>query len=452
LIPSRFVHSIPVDEGIVALYHSLKVKTIFVPSEFSKQFMRGEHQDARLEEAGLLVDSPLHDDEALEKLRKQLLARTSAVSVMYLVLTDQCNLACDYCFIENQLPLDVKRRFMSQEVATTAIDFFSRALQRHPSSWEQRKSIIFYGGEPLLNKATFKHAVEYIEKLKKRGTIPSSLRLSLVTNGTCVTEDIADFIKEHSINVAVSIDGDRAATDRHRHTTQGHPVFDKAYASVKRMQRKGINVGISCTINEETLRDPDHTINFIIKDVGTKGLGFNILYRDHSMELSKDYESKAAQFILRAFERFREVGIYENRIMRKVDAFTAQRIYPYDCAAGGGRQIVVPPDGDVGICHGYLGSRKHFVGSVFDDKLVVENTPTYALWKQRSPLTMPECEECPVIGICGGGCPCDAEGSQGSIWALDERFCKHAKLTLDWLLSDLWRHSNPTQHCQNNGT
>jgi len=124
--------------------------------------------------------------------------------------------------------------------------------------------------------------------------------------------------------------------------------------------------------------------------------------------------------------------------MRKVNSFSSQKIHPYDCAASGSRQIVIAPDGQVGICHGYIGSRKHFVGTVFDNDLIVEDTLTYKDWKKRSPITMKQCQSCVALGTCGGGCPCDAEISKGSIWELDERFCVHAKMTIDWIIKDLW--------------
>ena len=43
-----------------------------------------------------------------------------------------------------------------------------------------------------------------------------------------------------------------------------------------------------------------------------------------------------------------------------------------------------------------------------------------------------------ALGICGGGCPFQAEITTGSIWGLDERFCVHAKMTLEWLIWDLY--------------
>lgn len=125
--------------------------------------------------------------------------------------------------------------------------------------------------------------------------------------------------------------------------------------------------------------------------------------------------------------------------MRKVDSFVKSEIYAFDCGAAGGGQIVIAPDGQVGICHGYLGSRKHFATTVDDETFDPRNDPVFIEWSRRSPLNMDACRECPALGICGGGCPLNADFEEGSIWGLDKRFCVHCKTTLEWLIWDLYK-------------
>jgi uncharacterized protein len=51
---------------------------------------------------------------------------------------------------------------------------------------------------------------------------------------------------------------------------------------------------------------------------------------------------------------------------------------------------------------------------------------------------MNQCQDCPALGICGGGCPHNADRTKGSIFELDERFCVHANTVLEWLIWDLY--------------
>ncbi|PJC01953.1 MAG: hypothetical protein CO073_01980 [Candidatus Komeilibacteria bacterium CG_4_9_14_0_8_um_filter_36_9] len=95
-----------------------------------------------------------------------------------------------------------------------------------------------------------------------------------------------------------------------------------------------------------------------------------------------------------------------------------------------------------GNCHGYLGSRKHFVTTVDDMLFNPQNDPVFMEWSYRSPLNMDICRNCPALGICGGGCPLNADFEEGSIWSLDKRFCVHCKMTLEWLIWDLYKQMN----------
>ena len=91
-------------------------------------------------------------------------------------------------------------------------------------------------------------------------------------------------------------------------------------------------------------------------------------------------------------------NIFEDRIMRKVDAFVDGKIYPFDCGASGGGQIVIAPDGDVGVCHGYLGDRKYFCTNIHDITFDPTKDPVFLEWSKRSPLNLDACKTCPALG------------------------------------------------------
>lgn len=113
-----------------------------------------------------------------------------------------------------------------------------------------------------------------------------------------------------------------------------------------------------------------------------------------------------------------------------------------------GGQIVIAPDGHVGICHGYLGSRKYFVTNVNNMKFDPQSDPVFMEWSRRSPLNMDICRDCPALGICGGGCPLNADYEKGSIWEIDKRFCVHCKATIEWLIWDLYKQMSIKGSCR----
>jgi len=167
-----------------------------------------------------------------------------------------------------------------------------------------------------------------------------------------------------------------------------------------------------------------------------RGLGFNLFLNTPSFKANEEYARQATEKIIRCYEIARKYGIYEDRIMRKVKAFVEGKPHFIDCG-GCGRQIVVSPDGKIGVCHAYVGSKKYFVGDITKDFDPFRD-PVFIEWNKRSPLNIPQCFDCEALGICGGGCVYNAEMNNGSIWTIDRPFCVHSKEILQWLIWDLY--------------
>lgn len=130
-------------------------------------------------------------------------------------------------------------------------------------------------------------------------------------------------------------------------------------------------------------------------------------------------------------------------LISKLKAFAESGLYFSDCAATSGSQIVITPDGQVGICHGAMEKREHFIGSIDDENLVVDKNAEVNHWNHLSPVFKEECQNCEALGICGGGCPVNAQklNNTASIDAIDKAFCIHAKKVLEYLIGELLKYS-----------
>ncbi len=327
---------------------------------------------------------------------------------------------------------------MDAEIVERGLDFFCRLIKRKPEFFEEEKTIVIYGGEPLINNGALLTLLRGIQNRKKSGLLPQKTEISMVTNATLVTSEVAKILADHNVTVAVSIDGSEKVTNSARQYKDGSPVFSDVIRGFHLLQETGVDVGVSCTLSQESVDNFDETVRTILERLKVDSLGFNIVLSGNDYGVSDDYDEKAAEFIIEAFKIFRERNVFEDRIMRKIDSFVKGELYAFDCGAAGGGQIVIAPDGQVGICHGYLGNRKHFVTNVSDMQFDPQNNPVFMEWSRRSPLNMDVCRECPSLGICGGGCPLNADFEENSIWGLDKRFCVHCKKTLEWLIWDLY--------------
>jgi len=195
--------------------------------------------------------------------------------------------------------------------------------------------------------------------------------------------------------------------------------------------------GISCTIGMGNADNVFQTIEWLHEHFGTTNIGANFLVDTPRGFVAEEYIHKANKGLIDFFRNYREGSVTESRFLRKIDAFVTGKPRWQDCSACGG-QIVVSPDGRVGICHEGLGERRTFVGSIMDEDFEFSKCPGVCEWVSRSPINQPECHDCEALAICGGGCPYGAMLKYGSIWDIDRRFCVHSKETLEWLIWDLY--------------
>jgi uncharacterized protein len=370
---------------------------------------------------------------ALVTLRERLLAE-QRLDLMYLLLTDGCNLRCAYCFEDTPNSKGFTPSMMKQETATAALQFFGRMTATHGTTGGE-KIIQLYGGEPLMNKGVVEYIVHEVLSMKEAGELATDTKLVLVTNGVLLDDSLIELFATHSVGVGISIDGPASITNKYRIAKKRTvDVFQVALAAYQKAKRKGVAVGLSITLTPEAISDFDAVLDFFIDEVGIEnGVGFNLLHFNPSVPGNEEYFDKAAECLIKAFVRFRKLGVYEERMMRKVSAFARQAPIYADCGVVG-NQVVIAPDGRVGVCQDFVKPRTYFDGSVHDPNYDPIRSGLFDNWRKRSPMHMEECTRCPAVAICGGGCPASIELQTGSRWNVDKRICPHSMKSLEWMI------------------
>ena len=126
-----------------------------------------------------------------------------------IVLTEECNMDCSFCYEKSKA-----KETMSQETVCKVIDFIFD--NQKPS---QDLFLFWFGGEPLLNFEVFRFGVKYAnEKAAKAGT---RINHRISTNGTVWNDEIEQFfIDNPKVTLQVSWQGladiqdiDRGAAD-----------------------------------------------------------------------------------------------------------------------------------------------------------------------------------------------------------------------------------------------
>lgn len=374
-----------------------------------------------LKDKGFIVENDDADDKTLNDCRKEILE--PYISTAYFFLTKNCNLACRYCFERQSETKNSSEGVMSFDVFNRGLDFFQRLINLDKDRFNERKTIIFYGGEPFHNKKLLFSAITEIQNRIKKGDLPVQSKMLVVTNGTLMNDEDIQFIKKNGVTVTFSLDGDRQASANRVYPDGETLAWDKATETFKKCVEAGIDLNIACTLSPETIARQKEVLDYFIR-IGATNIGFNVILDNDIIQLNTDYDDKAADFVTTAYRTLSDNNITENRTRRRLDVFKHKHPCLFDCNAAGGRQIAIAPNGDIGICHEHIMDKKHFITTIDDMEFDPKQSAEYKMWNKRSPLYIDSCQNCIALGVCGGGCVINSERKHDSIFIPDQRFCK----------------------------
>jgi sulfatase maturation enzyme AslB (radical SAM superfamily) len=224
---------------------------------------------------GLLVDNFDEDAEALTEARVELERRLDRASILYLIMSRGCNFACNYCPIPS-LVRDKGEAYMSMDTLRAAIDSWVEDIKTDFAP-DKDYAIIFYGGEPLLNREAVTAGVEHVRHLQAVGALPrANVKLMLSTNGVLLNTGYVRFLSQHDVSVAVGCDGPAEFHDAHRRAVNGQTTFVEVERSIRLLVAEGVQTFASVSVTPENL---DHIENYsaFFENVGIVKFGFNFL-------------------------------------------------------------------------------------------------------------------------------------------------------------------------------
>ncbi|MEU0394131.1 radical SAM/SPASM protein FxsB, inactivated metallohydrolase extension form [Streptomyces sp. NPDC006208] len=161
----------------------------------------------------------------------------------------RCDLACDHCYIYEHA--DQSWRTRPKAISDEAISWTALRLAEHAKSHALPSvSVILHGGEPLLaGPARLRRICEELTAALDKDT---ALDLRIHTNGLQLSPRYLDLFDEFGVRVGISLDGDRAANDRHRRFADGrtsHPLVLRAVDLLRQERYRHLFLGLLCTID-----------------------------------------------------------------------------------------------------------------------------------------------------------------------------------------------------------
>lgn len=308
-----------------------------------------------------------------------------------------CNLACGYCYAEQGL-YKGRAQLLTPERAIEYVDWLW--AQRDPDAGEL--GITFFGGEPLLNFPVIKLAADHA--LKRAAESGQRVRFGITTNGTLVTEEVADFLQSIRATVTVSLDAVGKTNDRLRpfHSGRGsydaimeriRPLLDRRIA-VARATITRLNLDVVTTVH--TLLDAGF-VEVGCSPVDAKNPAYDLDGKDY-VQLLDGFQALSRTWLEEAVAG-RKFGF--SNIVNILKAIHNGHNKEYPCGAGL-QMVAGAPDGKMSLCHRFVGEKTYQLGSL--DEGGIDQDRRREMMDRLNLKERSDCSRCWARYICSGGC------------------------------------------------
>ncbi|PIZ99310.1 MAG: hypothetical protein COX77_01910 [Candidatus Komeilibacteria bacterium CG_4_10_14_0_2_um_filter_37_10] len=284
---------------------------------------------------------------------------------------------------------------MGFETAKEAIDKYISLLRLHG---KKDGAINFGGGEPLLNWKVIEMSLRYI---KATYSDEFELRLTLNTNASLLTAEIAENLKRYGVEIASSLDGLAKANNLVRLTSSGEETFDLIVNGFRNLELVGYPIeGISITINERNFQ-------YILTEI----IDWAVERKMTDLRIDIDVVGAINIPVAEVADKLMLLWKYAKQRKIQIAGFWSR---PYEnlslsvltddvgfCGGVKGNSICVSPSREIFMC-GYSNTILGNLDS-FGQSLLVDGT-YYNLVKNRQTGQMKMCQDCPIECQCNGGC------------------------------------------------
>lgn len=334
--------------------------------------------------ARILVDD--QEDDLNVNLADVLKNRYNSSDMALTILpTRGCNFGCIYCYEQ-----DRPNVLMNEQTEKAIVKFVCS------NSNLKRLSVVWYGGEPLLN---FDSMVR-LTKMFKQLNIEYSAKI--VSNGYLLTKEKADLMKDLAIkNIQITFDGSEEIHNQRRFLLGGQPTYRKIMDNLKYLLsiNKEITIDIRTNIDRRNKDDYNKFYQDFKSEINDKrvtmypGFVSDLLSSECvSPEFNISEGGYKAQFILDIFDKY---GIEIKSFLPKYRR--------HSCVASKYFAFVVGPEGELYKCWRMVGNQKETIGNVNDGSFDMVKFSKYLIGADYTLDS--KCLQCEFITLCGGGCP-----------------------------------------------
>lgn len=303
---------------------------------------------------------------------------------VYIELGSLCNLRCKHCYNSS----GTNEFQFSKEVIFSLIKDIKE---------KNCNEITLSGGEPLLHKDIWE-----ILKLSKQ----EKMNVTLITNGTTVTKNIAKKLSQYVQKVQVSLDG---TTQEENDFIRGEGSFDKAMNAIQYLAEMDISTKVGFVLTENNSSQITNLVNKLSK-LNVSNIDFkkmNVVGRANLNNFSgmslKEYALKVNE-VMRIQQEVGDISVYIQPLI-----FDEQCPLKYEENETPTYAPRISFTGEVFLCQMFDTKESFSVGNIKTQTLS-EIFQSEKIWNFRKKISsveniMNHCNSCIISDICCKECP-----------------------------------------------
>lgn len=303
-----------------------------------------------------------------------------------------CNLKCQYCAAGGDGSYGEATSSIPIDTTMLQLEYFLKKLMPGDSF-----AVSFVGGEPLLHTQTLKALYDYI--MTTAASLSITPQLKVVTNGTLLTQETLDILRDMKIHLTISFDGVKEKNDLSRSSKDGSSTTDRILSGLAKLQQSR---GEIKSINFSSITTADNTDIFenylFLKQLNPDSMEFVFANDEKSKEAQKKHIEGFEQILRYAWTAG---GEKELRKIKTVDNYfnqldSQQQIENF-CGAGKS-YLMVDAKNRLYTCVWDANYASEVVGAhtTINDRKISKLS--------KSLIELNNCQTCWARHLCGGGC------------------------------------------------
>ena len=329
------------------------------------------------------------EENELNTLKKEYDCREELSDTFHLIIavTLDCQFRCFYCYEEHP------KIYMKDDVKKSLVDLINKKATEGKNI-----SIVWYGGEPLLDYETVSSLTNDFIKICDINNVEYTA--SMITNGYLFDDYIISKIDDMCIkSIQITLDGMKDMHEKRRPQIDGKPSFDKIVENIIKLDKKThtcvkLRINADKTNINDAYKLIDYCKNKDLCDIDVTLGMMKAFGCDHSCAACTEnlFSMKEFSEEFLKFRNYLKISGFEKAVEKMFPEYKVNT-----CTMDAPDAYVVDPEGYMYKCISLVGNTDKSIGNIkesFDES--AHNT--------YNPFLSKVCCECIYFPVCKGGC------------------------------------------------